>query len=297
MASEVGGRLLELKVDEGDRVKPGDVGREARHARRRARACARAGGARTGRGAARLLLAGARPKTFARPKRRSSAAEADREAAEAELARRETSTCSGSRRCSPRNSGSRKQRDDAVTRRDVARERVAAAEERVRAPRAKSCRGCAPAPGARKSTPRARASRPPTPRSRRWEKALADATVTHRSPASSPRSSRRRRDRRAARAARGRRPISIMRGRTCSSTSRTCRGSARPAGHALHRRRRQRHRGHAQLHLLEGRVHAAQRADRGGPLEARLPGKVSVDNARACSRPACRSKRRFRLSQ
>ena len=52
----------------------------------------------------------------------------------------------------------------------------------------------------------------------------------------------------------------------------------RPGGHAVHRRRRRRHPRHGHLHLAEGRVHAAQRADRRGALEARVPRQVAVDN-------------------
>ena len=87
------------------------------------------------------------------------------------------------------NSGSRKQRDDAVARRDVARERAQAARERVRAAREKRRAGCEPGRAAKRSTPRAPASPPPTRRSRRWRRPSPMPPSPRRSPASSPRSS------------------------------------------------------------------------------------------------------------
>ena len=62
-----------------------------------------------------------------------------------------------------------------------------------------------------------------------------------------------------------------------------------PVGHALHRRRRRRHPRHRHLHLAQGRVHAAQRADRGGARQARLPHPHHRRQQRpACSSRACR---------
>ena len=62
VAPEVGGRVLEIPVVEGDRVEEGRCDRHARYARRRSGAAARAGRARAGADAQlRLLQAGSRP--------------------------------------------------------------------------------------------------------------------------------------------------------------------------------------------------------------------------------------------
>ena len=132
LAPEVGGRILQLAVDEGDRVEAGALilrlyGREHEIAAQRAKANQRQAEAEL-----KLLLSGARPEDIrqaeaqvqtARDER--SAAQAELEAAEADLQRFEALLRA--------NAGSRKQRDDALTRREVARERVQAAESRVRA--------------------------------------------------------------------------------------------------------------------------------------------------------------------
>ena len=97
----------------------------------------------------------------AAPKPTSRAADAELAAAQADVDRFEALLAS--------NSGSRKQRDDAVTRRDVAR-RARAGRPRPRRRGARKRRPrCVPARGARRSTPRARASPPPTRRSRPGE--------------------------------------------------------------------------------------------------------------------------------
>jgi HlyD family secretion protein len=132
VAPEVGGRLLELKVDEGDRLAVGDViGRLAtedtelavRHAEAdRDQVVAQL----------RLLQAGARPEDIRQARAQVDSAEADGYAAQAELASAEVDL----RRFEGLlkvNAGSQKQRDDAATRRDVAAARVLAARERTRA--------------------------------------------------------------------------------------------------------------------------------------------------------------------
>ncbi len=131
VAAEVGGRLIELKVGEGDRVNVGDLiarldTTSVNLALRRARAERDQMDAQL-----RLLLAGSRIEDIRQAESQVAAAEADvagvradLKAAEADLERFEGLLRS--------NSGSEKQRDDAAARRDVARERLRAAEERVR---------------------------------------------------------------------------------------------------------------------------------------------------------------------
>ena len=132
VAPEVGGRLVELKVAEGDRVNAGDIIAQLDTADI-ALALQRAAADRLGADAQlRLLLAGARPEDIRQAEAQMAAAEADLAAArqevtsaERDLTRFESLLAS--------NSGAEKPRDDAATRRDVARERVKAAEQRVRA--------------------------------------------------------------------------------------------------------------------------------------------------------------------
>jgi HlyD family secretion protein len=134
VAADVGGRLLELRVDEGDRVTAGqEVGRldtrdiELQIARARAeRAAADA--------QLRFLEAGARPEEVrqAQAQRAAAAAEvaaiaAQLKAAETDLARFEALLKA--------NAGSQKERDDARARVDVLREQERSARERVRGAR------------------------------------------------------------------------------------------------------------------------------------------------------------------
>jgi membrane fusion protein YbhG len=132
VAPEVGGRILELRIDEGDRVAAGaiivrldtrdtDIALQQAEAER-AQAVAQL----------KLLQAGARPEEIRQARAQADSAQADVAAAESELrsagadlARFEALLAS--------NAGSRKQRDDAATRREVAAARVAAAKERTRA--------------------------------------------------------------------------------------------------------------------------------------------------------------------
>jgi membrane fusion protein YbhG len=132
VAPEVGGRILELRIDEGDRVAAGatiarldtrdtDIALQQAEAER-AQAVAQL----------KLLQAGARPEEIRQARAQADSAQADVAAAESELrsagadlARFEALLAS--------NAGSRKQRDDAATRREVAAARVEAAKERTRA--------------------------------------------------------------------------------------------------------------------------------------------------------------------
>ncbi|HEY6359715.1 MAG TPA: efflux RND transporter periplasmic adaptor subunit [Vicinamibacterales bacterium] len=134
VAPEVGGRLIELNADEGDRVNAGDV--IARLDRRdtelqidRARAERAAAEAQL-----RLLQAGARPEDIRQAEAQVDAAEAEVGAAEAEL-RAADMDLARFEALLQANAGSVKQRDDAKARVDVTRERVRAAQERVRAAR------------------------------------------------------------------------------------------------------------------------------------------------------------------
>jgi HlyD family secretion protein len=134
VAPEVGGRILELLVAEGDRIKQNDVvarldTRDIGLSLQRAQADRQQAAAQL-----RLLQAGARPEEIRQAEAQVAgnvadvaAAEAERSAAELDLRRFEALL--------QVNSGSQKQRDDAATRRDVARERVAASRERERASR------------------------------------------------------------------------------------------------------------------------------------------------------------------
>jgi HlyD family secretion protein len=132
VAPEVGGRLLDLKVAEGDRVKAGDVVAQLDTADI-ALALQRAAAERLGADAQlRLLMAGARQEDIRQAEAQLAAAEADLAAfrqevtsAERDLARFESLLAA--------NSGAEKPRDDAATRRDVAKDRVKGGEQRVRA--------------------------------------------------------------------------------------------------------------------------------------------------------------------
>jgi HlyD family secretion protein len=132
VAAEVGGRLTDLRVREGDRVATGDLiaqldTRDTDLALQRVKAERAQADAQL-----RLLRAGSRREDIRQAMAQHdasaaevAAAEADLAAAEADLERYETLLRS--------NAGSRKQRDDALARRDVARGRLQAARERARA--------------------------------------------------------------------------------------------------------------------------------------------------------------------
>jgi HlyD family secretion protein len=132
VSAQVGGHLVDLRVAEGDRVAAGDLVAhldtlDAELALERARAERQQADAQL-----RLLRAGSRSEDirqaaaqYQAANAEVAAAEADLVAADADLARFEALLQS--------NAGSRKQRDDALARRDVTRGRVLAARERSRA--------------------------------------------------------------------------------------------------------------------------------------------------------------------
>jgi len=134
VAPQVGGRLLELRVVEGDRVNAGDViGRldaaDGELALARARAERDQAEAQL-----RLVQAGARPEDVRQAEAQVAAAQAGVGAVQAELTAAQADVDRFEALLAS-NSGSRKQRDDAVTRRDVARERLRGAQDQVRAAR------------------------------------------------------------------------------------------------------------------------------------------------------------------
>jgi HlyD family secretion protein len=130
VAPDVGGRLLEIAVAEGDRVAAGAlVARvdtaDALLAIRRAEAERDQAAA-----ALRLLQAGSRSEDIRQARAQGQSAQADVQAAEAEL-QAATADLRRFEALLQSNAGSRKQRDDAATRRDVAAARVDAARERA----------------------------------------------------------------------------------------------------------------------------------------------------------------------
>jgi HlyD family secretion protein len=132
LAPEVGGRIVELPVKEGDRVDVNALivrldGREAELAIDRARADRELADAQL-----RLLQAGSRPEDIRQAEAQAQTTRDDVAAARAELAAAEQDL-QRFEALLQANAGSRKQRDDAATRRDVARERLQGAESRVRA--------------------------------------------------------------------------------------------------------------------------------------------------------------------
>jgi HlyD family secretion protein len=134
VAAEVGGRLVDLRVAEGDRVAPGDViahldTRDVELQIGRARAERAAADAQL-----RLLQAGARPEDIRQAQAQVDAAAAEAAAVEAELRAAETDL-ERFESLLRANAGSQKQRDDAKARVDVARERERAAREHIRAAR------------------------------------------------------------------------------------------------------------------------------------------------------------------
>jgi len=132
LAAEAGGRILTLLVKEGDRVKPGDTivtldTQDVQLAIDRAKAERAAADAQL-----RLIQAGARSEDI-----RQAEAQADTARSEVAGAKQELTSAQQDldrfETLLANNSGSRKQRDDAATRRDVARDRIASLESRVKA--------------------------------------------------------------------------------------------------------------------------------------------------------------------
>lgn len=132
VAADVGGRLLDVKVAEGDRVNAGDIvahidTADAQLALRRASAEREQAAAQLS-----LVRAGSRAEDVRQGAAQAQSAEADVKAAQAEL---DAATADLQRfeNLLRANAGSIKQRDDAATRRDVAAARVRSAQERAQA--------------------------------------------------------------------------------------------------------------------------------------------------------------------
>jgi HlyD family secretion protein len=132
VSPQVGGRLIEVAVSEGDRVAAGALiakldTTDTELALRRAEADRDQAAA-----ALALLEAGSRAEDVRQARAQADSAQAEIAAAESEL---QSATADLQRfdALLQSNAGSRKQRDDAATRRDVAAARVTAARERARA--------------------------------------------------------------------------------------------------------------------------------------------------------------------
>jgi HlyD family secretion protein len=176
LASEAGGRILTMPIEEGDRIEPGALvltldRRDVEINLQRARAEVAHAEAQL-----RLVQAPARPEDLRQADSQVAVARADVAAAQAEL----TAADQDLQRFAAlleRNSGSEKQRDDARMRRDVARDRVAAAESRVRAAEETLARLKA---GARREEVDVARARVDTTVAQlaAYEKALADTTLT-----------------------------------------------------------------------------------------------------------------------
>jgi HlyD family secretion protein len=176
VAPQVGGRLLELHVAEGDRVQKGDLvakldTTDAELALSRVRAEHAQADAQL-----RLLLAGARPEDIRQAEAQLAAAESDVGAVEAELASAQDDVDRFEALLAS-SSGSRRQRDEAVTRRDVARQRLQGARDRVRAARENLARLRAGSRREEIDGARARVAATVS-QIATTEKAIADATVT-----------------------------------------------------------------------------------------------------------------------
>jgi HlyD family secretion protein len=129
VAPDVGGRIVEMTIAEGDRVKQGDIvarldTRDVDLALRRAHAERSQVDAQL-----RLLQAGARGEDVRQAEAQVAGASADVAAAQSDLAAAETDLQRFEKLLAS-NSGSQKQRDDAATRRDMARDRLRAARAR-----------------------------------------------------------------------------------------------------------------------------------------------------------------------
>ena len=134
VAPEVGGRIVELRADEGTRVNAGDVvarldQRDTELQIQRARAERDAADAQL-----RLLQAGSRPEDIRQAEAQVDAAQAEAAGAETEV-RAANMDLDRFEALLKSNAGSEKQRDDAKARVDVGQDRVRAANERVRAAR------------------------------------------------------------------------------------------------------------------------------------------------------------------
>jgi HlyD family secretion protein len=134
IAPEVGGRVLEVAVAEGDRIESGAL--LARLDTADAELALKRASAERDQAAAqlKLLQAGSRAEDIRQARAQAESAQADVAATESEL---ESATADLQRfeKLLQANAGSRKQRDDAATRRQVAEARVSAAKDRARAAR------------------------------------------------------------------------------------------------------------------------------------------------------------------
>jgi HlyD family secretion protein len=176
VAAPVGGRLIELRVGEGDRVEAGAVvGRldtsDAELALARARAERDQADAQL-----RLLRAGARAEDIRHAEAQLATAESESRAAAAEFAASRTDAERFEALLASK-AGSRKQRDDAVARRDVAEARARSADDRVRAARENLARLRAGARREEVDAARARVAAVDA-QIATLQKAIADATVT-----------------------------------------------------------------------------------------------------------------------
>jgi HlyD family secretion protein len=129
VSPEIGGRIIEMPINEGDRVKPGDLiarldTRDVELGLQRAQAERNQADAQL-----RLLQAGSRPEDVRQADAQTSAATSEVAAAQADLAAAEADLQRFDRLLQS-HSGSQKQRDDAATRRDVARDRLNSARAR-----------------------------------------------------------------------------------------------------------------------------------------------------------------------
>ena len=139
VSADVAGRILELRVNEGDRVNTGDLiasldTRDTELQIQRARADRETAAAQV-----RLLRAGSRVEDVRQADAQVQAAEADVAALEADLRAAELDL-ERFESLLQANAGSRKQRDDAKARVDVARERLRGARDRVAAARETAAR-------------------------------------------------------------------------------------------------------------------------------------------------------------
>ncbi len=176
LAAEVGGRVLELTIAEGDRVTAGQViarldTRDAQLTVARLRADRAQADAQL-----RLLLAGSRQEDIRQAAAQVTAAQSDIGAAESELVNAQADL-DRYEALLKANAGSRKARDDAQARRDVARDRVAATRQRATATAEGAARVKA---GARREEIEAARARVAIVDAQiaAAEKAIADATVT-----------------------------------------------------------------------------------------------------------------------
>jgi HlyD family secretion protein len=176
VASPVGGRLLELKASEGQRVEAGELlarldAADAELALARARAERDQADAQL-----RLLRAGSRVEDIRQAEAQVATARAEAAATDAEVAAAQKDVDRFAALVAS-NAGSRKQLDDASARRDVGRERARSAQDRVRAAAENLARLKA---GARREEIDAAAARVAAAEAQiaTYQKAIADATVT-----------------------------------------------------------------------------------------------------------------------